>query len=289
MDYCSSCHRHLNGALVCPGCGAYAPDIAPPAAEGRTVPTTTDTAVTGTTGTAEWEFTASGTWHGGDLRDEAAVGAGTDEVPHPGPSGIPEGSLSAPQGRAARRRQLARWKKNKRRAVVATAVAIVGGGLTVASLDRHSADGTQAQATRVPDNPNRDAAEVPEAQHTRPASTQPDTHRSSPTTPPAQSPATNLPRQQSATPAHRATPPVARPDAAAAARPTATSAPQPRTSSPTSSGANPDGTGRTAEQPSSPSPTPTAADSTDPGRSQAGPSPAATSPSEICLLVVCLG
>ncbi|MGW7290181.1 LysE family translocator, partial [Streptomyces sp. NPDC054847] len=31
MDYCSSCRRHLNGALVCPGCGAYAPDIAPPA------------------------------------------------------------------------------------------------------------------------------------------------------------------------------------------------------------------------------------------------------------------
>ena len=26
MDYCSSCRRHLNGALVCPGCGAYAPD-----------------------------------------------------------------------------------------------------------------------------------------------------------------------------------------------------------------------------------------------------------------------
>ena len=31
MDYCYSCRRNLNGALVCPGCGAYAPDIAPPA------------------------------------------------------------------------------------------------------------------------------------------------------------------------------------------------------------------------------------------------------------------
>ncbi|WP_455713019.1 SCO2400 family protein, partial [Streptomyces platensis] len=30
MDYCSSCRRSLNGALVCPGCGDYAPDIAPP-------------------------------------------------------------------------------------------------------------------------------------------------------------------------------------------------------------------------------------------------------------------
>jgi hypothetical protein len=29
MDYCSSCRRKLNGALVCPGCGAYAPDIDP--------------------------------------------------------------------------------------------------------------------------------------------------------------------------------------------------------------------------------------------------------------------
>ncbi|MER6330217.1 hypothetical protein ABT298_13000 [Streptomyces sp. NPDC001034] len=30
MDYCSECRRYLNGALVCPGCGACAPDIAPP-------------------------------------------------------------------------------------------------------------------------------------------------------------------------------------------------------------------------------------------------------------------
>ncbi|MYS17007.1 hypothetical protein GTW73_28380, partial [Streptomyces sp. SID4982] len=30
MDYCSACRRHLNGALVCPGCGDCAsPDLAP--------------------------------------------------------------------------------------------------------------------------------------------------------------------------------------------------------------------------------------------------------------------
>ncbi len=29
MDHCSTCRRTLNGALVCPGCGAYAPDIDP--------------------------------------------------------------------------------------------------------------------------------------------------------------------------------------------------------------------------------------------------------------------
>lgn len=34
MAYCSSCRRHLNGALVWPGCGPYDPDIAPPAVDG---------------------------------------------------------------------------------------------------------------------------------------------------------------------------------------------------------------------------------------------------------------
>ncbi|MEY7981580.1 hypothetical protein AB8O53_35395, partial [Streptomyces pilosus] len=38
MDYCSTCRRHLNGALVCPGCGAYAPDIAPSLIGGRALP-----------------------------------------------------------------------------------------------------------------------------------------------------------------------------------------------------------------------------------------------------------
>ncbi|WP_442538704.1 SCO2400 family protein, partial [Streptomyces pseudogriseolus] len=38
MDYCSTCRRHLNGALVCPGCGAYAPDIAPGVIGGHRVP-----------------------------------------------------------------------------------------------------------------------------------------------------------------------------------------------------------------------------------------------------------
>ncbi|MER6833787.1 hypothetical protein ABT320_07280 [Streptomyces cellulosae] len=47
-------------------------------------------------------------------------------------------------GRAARRRQLARWKKTQRRALVATAVALVGGGITLASTDRGGTDRTQA-------------------------------------------------------------------------------------------------------------------------------------------------
>lgn len=38
MDHCFTCRRALDGALVCPGCGAYAPDIDPrgPIAKART-------------------------------------------------------------------------------------------------------------------------------------------------------------------------------------------------------------------------------------------------------------
>ncbi|MFC4464208.1 hypothetical protein ACFPH6_06440 [Streptomyces xiangluensis] len=283
MDYCSSCHRHLNGALVCPGCGAYAPDIAPQAVEGRALSTTAETAVSVT---SEW-FTASGTWRGRDLRDEAADGDGVDEVPHNAPSG---GLEAAPQGRAARRRQLARWKKNKRRAVVATAVALVGGGLTVAALDRPSTDRTQAAT--APDDTNKDdpyagVLEEPRALPTLPAPTQPDTRRSSRTTPPVRPPAADLPREESA-PARRTTRTITRPDAAAPAQPDpAAPAPQPQTDSPTSPETDQGDTGRTAEQP------PPAADDTDSGTSsgatQPSPSPTSTSPAEICLLVVCIG
>ncbi|WP_446033615.1 SCO2400 family protein, partial [Streptomyces olivaceus] len=156
MDYCSSCRRHLNGALVCPGCGAYAPDIDPHVA--------------------------------GDDGDEG------DAVP-PAPVSVPVPALAvAPvadidvgdvpparqQGRAARRRQLARWKKNKRRAVVASAVALVGGGLTLASMDRHSDD--RAQAATASDNRDPSVGAVPQGQRP-PATTAPAvperTHRSS--------------------------------------------------------------------------------------------------------------
>lgn len=286
MDYCSSCHRHLNGALVCPGCGAYAPDIAPPAVEGRALPTTTETAVTAT---SQW-FTASRTRHGSDLRDEAAGDDGTDEVPHTGPSGGPE---AAPQGRAARRRQLARWKKNKRRAVVATAVALVGGGLTVAALDRPSTD--RAQEATAPDDTNKNGTykgvpEEPQALPTLPAPTQPDTRRSSRTTPPydiprptcrVRSPPPPAPHDADDHPARRRSPCSTRSggagDVGRAAADRLTDLPE------TDQG----GTSRTAEQP------PPAADGTDSGTSsgatQPSPSPAATSPAEICLLVVCIG
>ncbi|MET7683602.1 hypothetical protein [Streptomyces sp. NPDC005423] len=137
MDYCSSCRRHLNGALVCPGCGAYAPDIAPLTAGGRTVPAPAATAlwtqVAATAGTD-----AYGAYYDADSLFEDSGG----DVE--GAASETEGPVPTPQGRAGRRRQRACWKKNQRRAVVATAVALVGGGLTVASMEDSS--GHRAQA-----------------------------------------------------------------------------------------------------------------------------------------------
>ncbi|MGW2121853.1 SCO2400 family protein [Streptomyces sp. NPDC001758] len=58
MDYCS--RRHLNGALVCPGCGAYAPDIAPGVIGGRTVPGPATTAAESPAVTSPGSPSASG-------------------------------------------------------------------------------------------------------------------------------------------------------------------------------------------------------------------------------------
>ena len=116
MDYCSSCRRHLNGALVCPGCGAYAPDIAPVTSHGRAVPAPAATAM--------WPE--------------------TEEPPGSEPYGEAAAAIPQSEGRAARRRQRARWKKNQRKAVVATAVALVGGGMTLASMDRGSSHRAEA-------------------------------------------------------------------------------------------------------------------------------------------------
>lgn len=120
MDYCSSCRRHLNGALVCPGCGAYAPDIAPVTSHGRPAPAPAATAM--------WPEVEEPPET--DAYGDAETGAAA--------------AIPLSEGRAARRRQRARWKKNQRKAVVATAVALVGGGLTVASMDRGSGHRSEA-------------------------------------------------------------------------------------------------------------------------------------------------
>jgi hypothetical protein len=153
MDYCSSCRRHLNGALACPGCGAYAPDIAPPAH------------LYATTGAAAAAWDEAPTWHDAGLHEEPAAGSDPAEVPS---DDVTDAPVTA-EGRAARRRQRARWRKNQRKAVVATAVALVGGGLTVSAMNQQS--NVRTQAATSPDNRSMGVAELPTSDDALPAST----------------------------------------------------------------------------------------------------------------------
>ena len=195
MDYCSSCHRTLNGALVCPGCGAYAPDIAPSAHAPQNAAMTTRP--------ARWdrrhaeEYPRSGFFDAPDRHDAAqaptpamgtahlraalmattplgsapsgSAGHGygyaghgyqdaTADMPKTRDAEQPDGAgYAAPGatrggGRAARRRQLARWKKNKRRAAIASAVALVGGGLTLALMPGSRPSDGQGHTAAMPES-----------------------------------------------------------------------------------------------------------------------------------------
>ncbi|MDG5801520.1 hypothetical protein P9869_02335 [Streptomyces ossamyceticus] len=150
-------------------------------------------AVAPTVPAATWEYAASGaeeTWHDGGRPEpdlEPGTGSSTELVPAgvahgEGVDGVEDvqGVPVAPQGRAARRRQMARWKKNQRRAVVATAVALVGGGLTVMGMDRQSTDRTQAAT--APDAEGLSAVEEQGSQSGRTPDTRPDEARRSPDT-----------------------------------------------------------------------------------------------------------
>ncbi|MEU0725018.1 hypothetical protein [Streptomyces sp. NPDC006140] len=299
MDYCSSCRRHLNGALVCPGCGAYAPDIDPSAADGGTGPAPA-------TAPAAWEYpAATGTWHDGTVWDET-TGAGTPETPDTGSAhdhGSPgtetsEGYEERPQGRAARRRQMARWKKNQRRAVVATAVALVGGGLTVAALNQNAAPGVRAATAPEDTTMGGTGGEAPT--FTEPTSKQYDTPRSQPTTPPHTSRASR--HQQARTADPRTTPTNPRTDAAAAPRELPLTTPQRRTTVPSTVDTATGTTGSSVSKVTEPT-TPPAAETQPDTQQPAAPAtpppatsttPPATSPSdpqskELCLLVICLG
>jgi hypothetical protein len=277
MDYCSTCRRHLNGALVCPGCGAYAPDIAPSVVASGTVAEPVTTEVT-------WQ----------------------EEPPAAGPSVDPAGVTPSPTGRAARRRRLARMKKTQRRALVATAVAFVGGGLTVASSQLARPADHRAQAATAPDTTGMGVAEEPAAEYESPT---PDGAGVARSTPGRTARSAEGPRRTPATPSDTRT------DAAAAPGAAAPVAPQPRTTPATSdyTGQAPaqvpaqSDTGAVAAQP----PAPPAADdgtasdtsgssgsgSSGSGSSQASPAPSPTSPSDtsaatqekLCVLVICLG
>ncbi|WP_079161185.1 SCO2400 family protein [Streptomyces fodineus] len=283
MDYCSSCRRHLNGALVCPGCGAYAPDIAPPVADGRSgsAPAMTST---GPATTGHRDPAASVTWHDSHADGEAESSTAMDVVPRVAADA--EDLPPARPGRAARRRRLARWRKNKRRAAVASAVALVGGGLSITMTDRHSTN--RPQAAVAPDAPRTGAVHEQTPQQNPPAAA-PATARHSdrPSRAPSrpQPPPTNAPRQQSLAATPRTTSPTARPDAVAPARPAAPATPQPRSTAPAAGGTTPR-SGTTAQQ----QPTPATGDGPKPGTSQTtSPARASTSPTEVCLLGLCLG
>ncbi|MFK0284975.1 hypothetical protein ACIQVL_31545 [Streptomyces sp. NPDC090499] len=279
MDYCSSCRRHLNGALACPGCGAYAPDMVPRAVVAPAA-----------TGAASWQAPAATAWFDtGSYADEAEESIQeTAEEAAEGPYDGPDAALPAPLGRAARRRQRARWKKNQRRAVVATAVALVGGGLTVASLDRQGAD--RAQAATAPDNRPMGLADE-QATDADPAASAPTgRHRAPDQTLSARSVTANAPHEQTsgvpqatptpgqdtATSAARTTVSAARSRSAATVSGTATGAASAATATPTPTATTATTTTGTAAATSAPSASP-------------APTASATSPSQLCLLVICLG
>ncbi|MGW1167840.1 SCO2400 family protein [Streptomyces sp. NPDC002550] len=277
MDYCSSCRRHLNGALVCPGCGAYAPDIAPPVADGHSGSAPAMTSA-GPATTADRDPAASVTRHDGLLDGEAQSSA----APHI--ASDVEDLLPARPGRAARRRRLARWRKNKRRAAVASAVALVGGGLSIAMMDQHTTD--RAQAATAPDDPGTSAVQERTPQQNRPVSA-PATARHShrPSHVSTQPQPTNSPRQQSLAASPRTTSVVARPDTVAPAHPAVPATPRPQGTASAAGDTAPVRSGRTAQQQTAPA----TGDGT-PGTPQtASPSQASTSPTQVCLLGLCLG
>lgn len=319
MDYCSSCRRSLNGALVCPGCGDYAPDIAPPTHRHHRAPT------------------AAATWEA--WRAEEAAGLGPHEgaphqsTPHPGTqpfdaapfsSGASEkdpfggkdlfgneapaaqdvsaeadgsgGAAATGQGRAARRRQLARWKKHRRRAVAATAFALVGGGLTASLLQNKPSPG-HAQAASSPEpgsvgSPRTESAASASEQPDTTASQHPDTHphnaaaRQQHTTP-AAPPSAATPRQaHSAAPAHPAASPSAAPHSATPA--STKKAPVDHTGVAAPSASTAPGSARGSDPGTSPA-RPAPSTSTAPTTPSADPTEDPTSPAHVCLLgLVCV-
>jgi hypothetical protein len=140
MDYCYTCQRTLNGALVCPGCGACAPEADIPRRNsfaGGPIPPSSRA------GAVLQELDAALEPAGRAWEPQAA--AAPLPLPEPAPAGGESGeqeSVLGPasiaptlhRGRAARRRQMARWKKSRRRAGVATAFALFGGGVTLAAV-----------------------------------------------------------------------------------------------------------------------------------------------------------
>ncbi|WP_420894631.1 SCO2400 family protein [Streptomyces scopuliridis] len=296
MDYCSSCRRTLNGALVCPGCGAYAPDIAPPGHhQGDAAPTT----VTAAEAWQAREFSASAEYY---------------DAPHAGPEPTasdahhaPEGAMAdvsdagpfsdseytaapVPEGRAARRRQMARWKKQRRRAVVASTVALVGGGLTLAVLPSRPSTGHDTQASATPE-PKATATTGTDATETDSSSVRPRTEDSQGSGSSARSSAITSPPRKATTLVARTSTKNPR-QTTIAARPTATTSAQPRTTTATVTAdeaptANPPAPETTPPPPPPPPPPP--ADDSTADTPPPSPPPTTTKPDRLCVLVLCIG
>ncbi|MGA5041976.1 hypothetical protein ACPCA8_33795 [Streptomyces capoamus] len=207
-----------------------------------------------------------------------------------------EAPAPAQRRRAARRRQLVRWKKNKRRAAIASAVALVGGGLTIAMTERTPVN--RVEAATAPDDVSIGTVDDHRPEQNRPASapaTDQDTHRSSHASSRPQSPPTpsTLRVQARVVPAGT-TPVIDRPEAAAPGRPAVTPTPQRQPqphntattsdiASTTSDTAPNSSSNATAQQPSMPAPGNDTA-----GTSQTRPARVPTSPTDVCLLGLCL-
>ncbi|MFC9231108.1 hypothetical protein ACFTZI_19465 [Streptomyces decoyicus] len=308
MDYCSSCRRSLNGALVCPGCGDYAPDIAPPTHRHR-APTAAATweawraeeaaglgAREGSPQPGTQPFDAAPFGSGASERDLFGNKASAQAVPaDAADAGVADGSDGATatgQGRAARRRQLARWKKHRRRAVAATAFALVGGGLTASLLQNKPSPG-HAQAAS---SPEPGSVGSPRTESAASASEQPDTAASRH---PDTRPHNTAVRQQHTTPA---APPSSAPPrqahSAAPDRPHISPSTAPHTAAPASTKKAPvDHTGvaapsastAPASNGSSDTGTPPAHPAPDTSTAPANPSADPTSPTHVCLLgLVCV-
>lgn len=283
MDYCSSCRRHLNGALSCPGCGALAPDL--DALMEAAAPRVRE----------DGGFPASPRYE--EVLASALQGAGPEAA-------ADEYTPAPTQGRAARRRQLARWKKNKRRALIATAVAMVGGGLTVSALPTGSHQGRATAASSpslveqgdslgaaAPTPPSTGASARPSA----PADEHPDA-----AAPPAQSSGPAAGGQTANRPATGAAirptdDAAARSDSRATVRPGgSTSVDQPTTAAtPRSAGggstATPASGTTSAPTTASPATTPPSSGGGATSTAPSTPPPATSSKEPVCILVLCLG
>ncbi|MFG3656619.1 hypothetical protein [Streptomyces sp. NPDC047706] len=247
MDYCSSCRRHLNGALACPGCGAYAPDIAPaPRAQAEPEPVC------------------------------------VPPVPQDGPEAV---AVPAREGRAARRRQRIRWRRSQRRALVATAVALVGGGLTLTSLDR-GARTDRAQTAAAPEELTLETAPRTPAQGTPPTQALPQERRTAPRPAATPSPAADATASRSHRLPTAPAPHSARPETPVAV-PSAPRPPRHRSDSPVPPVEPAPAAPQPATPPADPGTPPAAPATPPPAPPQSAPPQSA--PPQLCLLVICLG